>query len=186
MEIFKNCFESYEISNFGNLRKKLKNGSYKNINGSILNRSGGYKYFQLQRDGKRINYLFHYLVALHFIGERPDGMVIDHINRNSLDNSVKNLRYCSQKENTHNCHKYRNDIEETDLRLRLNILAFERRRKNGEVKGVKRAKGLGCIFQKKNGSWNSIITINKIRYYKTFKTKEEGELFLQEIRNKTK
>ena len=178
MEIFKNCFENYEISNFGNVRRKLKNGSYRNINGSILNRGTGYKYFQIQRDGKRINYLFHHLVALHFIGERPDGMVIDHINRDSLDNSVKNLRYCSQKENIHNCHRYRNDIEETDLRLRKNILSVERDRKNGRFKGVRRKKGTGQLYQRKNGSWRAVIIINKIRYDKTFKTKEEAESFL--------
>lgn len=75
-------------------------GGYKDVKGSILH--GGYKYFQIQRDKKRINKLFHHLVAEYFIGLRPDGLVIDHIDRNKLNNSVTNLRYVTQKENCNN------------------------------------------------------------------------------------
>ena len=111
MEEYKNCFEDYEISNFGNLRKKLKTGDYKNINGYILKTGGGYKYFQISRNKKRINHLFHHLVAKAFIGERPEGLVIDHIDRNCLNNNVDNLRYITQKENTHNNDNYKSHIE---------------------------------------------------------------------------
>ena len=100
MEEFKVVFENYEVSNFGNLRKKLKNGKYKEIKGSILNR--GYKYFQTNRDNKRTNYLVHHLVAKAFLGDRPEGKVIDHIDRNPLNNNVSNLRYISQFENCYN------------------------------------------------------------------------------------
>lgn len=110
-EEYKNCFEDYEISNLGNLRKKLKNGNYKNVNGSILKTGGGYKYFQVNRDKKRINHLFHHLVAKAFIGDRPEGLVIDHIDRNSLNNNVSNLRYITQKENTHNTDNFKSHIE---------------------------------------------------------------------------
>jgi hypothetical protein len=140
MEIYKNCFDNYEISNFGNVRRKLLCGGYKNIVGSLLNSGDGYKYFQVQREGKRINFLFHHLVAKHFIGERPDGMVIDHIDRNSLNNHIDNLRYCSQKENTQNSKKYRDDIIETDPIIRRNILSRERDRKNGRVRGIRKTK----------------------------------------------
>lgn len=100
MEEFKNYIENYEVSNFGNVRRKMINGDYKIINGSITNR--GYKYFQLIREGKRINYLFHIIVAKLFIGERPENLVIDHIDRNKLNNNVINLRYITQKENSYN------------------------------------------------------------------------------------
>ena len=120
-ELWKNCFEDYEISNFGNCRKKLLTGNYININGSILN--CGYKYFQVQRNGKRINKLFHHLVAEQFLGKRPDNLVIDHIDRNKLNNNVTNLRYVTQKENMQNTHLYRHDIEEKDKHKRHRILS---------------------------------------------------------------
>ena len=47
MEEWKKCYDMYEISNFGNVRRRLINGGYKEINCSITNR--GYKYFQLNR-----------------------------------------------------------------------------------------------------------------------------------------
>jgi len=110
MEEFKVVFENYEVSNFGNLRKKLKNGKYKEIKGSILNTGGGYRYFQTNRENKRTNYLVHHLVAKAFLGDRPEGKVIDHINRNPLNNNVSNLRYISQLENMRNTHKYKEEI----------------------------------------------------------------------------
>lgn len=119
-----NCIEGedYEISNFGNCRRKMKNGTYKIIGGSILTCGTGYKYFQMKRDGKRINYLFHHLVAKCFIGERPDGLVVDHVDRNSLNNNVINLRYVTQKENCKNTDKYITDIEEDDVIIRHKIV----------------------------------------------------------------
>ena len=61
MEIWKKCkcVESdskYEISNFGNCRRKLLNGNYKVVKGSLLNR-GPYRYFQVLRNKKK-NKLF--------------------------------------------------------------------------------------------------------------------------------
>ena len=107
-EEYKICFENYEISNLGNCRKKLINtGNYIEIKGSIMNR--GYKYFQVQRDGKRINKLFHHLVAKCFISERPNNLVIDHIDRNKLNNNVSNLRYITQEENMRNTDNYMSD-----------------------------------------------------------------------------
>ena len=178
-EEYRNCFERYEVSNLGNIRRKqLGVGGYTNIKGSISNAGGGYKYFQLQREGKRINHLFHHLVAKYFIGDRPEGLVIDHIDRNSMNNRLENLRYCTQQENLHNTCKYRSDITETDLRLRKNILSRESNRRNGKVKGIRRPKGTGYLQQTENGNWRCIITINKIKHDKTFKTKEECDAYL--------
>lgn len=173
-EEWKKCFEEYEISNLGNCR--LKN---KPINGSIMNR--GYRYFQIKRGGKRTNFLFHTLVAQCFIGERPNEFDIDHINRNKLDNRLENLRYVSHKENMKNQDRYRDDILETDLVIRRRIISKERDRRTGRVKGdVKREKGTGQLYQRNvNGSWRGIIIINKIKYEKSFKNKEDAELFLK-------
>ena len=112
MEEYKICVEDYEISNIGNVRRKQKNGIYKMINGSIQNR--GYRYFQLSRNGKRINYLIHHLVAKHFIGDRPDKYDIDHIDRDKLNNNVNNLRYVSHRDNMCNIDRFIEEIPKDD------------------------------------------------------------------------
>lgn len=122
MEDWKTCIENYEISNKGNIRRKLIGGGYTNIKGSIVNR--GYKYFQLNRNGKRINYLVHQEVARLFIGERPDGLVVDHIDRDKLNNDVSNLRYITQKENTFNNDRVKSHIPQ-DTHNRQSIVQKE-------------------------------------------------------------
>ncbi len=129
MEEWKSCFENYEISNFGNCRRKLNGGGFKEVNGSIQNR--GYRYFQINRDGKRTNLLFHHLVAEQFIGERPNGLVIDHIDQNKLNNNVSNLRYITQTENMRNTKKYINEIEETD-NIKRRYLVFKKYREENK------------------------------------------------------
>jgi len=150
-------YEKYEISNFGNLRngEKIIKGC---INGS------GYRFFHLKRNNKNKNYRFHCLVAKAFIGERPEGLVIDHINRNKLDNRVENLRYITQKQNSINSSKYRIDVE---------------RDENGRIirnKGINRRNGSLHILS--SGTWNVRIMRENIKYTKTFKSKEEAEEYL--------
>lgn len=119
-EIYKAYFNDYEVSSIGNVRRKLINGSYKELKCSIQNI--GYKYFQQMKDGKRINHLVHHIVAKLFIGERPENQVIDHIDRNKLNNKVNNLKYCSQADNVKNCDKYKMEIEDQDPKKRKKLI----------------------------------------------------------------
>lgn len=172
MEEWKICFENYEISNFGNCRK-----GDKIINGCIQNR--GYRYFQVQRDNKRINLLFHHLVAKCFIGERPKKLVIDHIDQNKLNNNVDNLRYITQEENLKNTCKYRVDIETTDKKERQKIFQKEHRINSGKCRGIKKPKGEGSIIRRFN-KWRAQIGINKVNYRKDCDTEAEAIQFIND------
>lgn len=174
MEEWKIAIKDYEVSNKGNVRR-----ADKIINCSIIN--CGYKYFQLVEKGKRINHFVHHLVAKCFIGERPDGLVIDHIDQNKLNNNVENLRYVTQQVNTTNSKHYRDDIVADTQKERRNIMAREYAIKSGKNQQIIRPRGTGTLVQNEYGNWRCVLTKNKQKVYdKTFKTKEEAEKFMQE------
>ena len=131
MEEWRPAFECYEISSYGNLRRRMRTNEYREVQGSIIG-STGYRYFQLQRDGKRLNFFFHQLVAAAFLGIRPEGHVIDHIDRNKLNNAVANLRYCTPRENCKNTSRYLAHIEEDDPEKRRKLVKKEWHNKNRE------------------------------------------------------
>lgn len=53
-------------------------------------------------DGKRLHVLIHQVVAECWIGKKPKGYEVDHIDRNSLNNHFSNLRYVTHKKNMQN------------------------------------------------------------------------------------
>ena len=57
------------------------------------------------RRGNR-TYRVHQLVAAAFIGKKPNGCVIDHIDRNKINNHFSNLRYVSQSVNGRNSARH--------------------------------------------------------------------------------
>lgn len=50
----------------------------------------------------------HRILYAKYIGEIPSKYVVDHINRDRLDNRLENLRVCSQRENSYNTSKRNN------------------------------------------------------------------------------
>lgn len=54
------------------------------------------------KDGKRAKVYLH-----RFITNPPEGMVVDHINGDGLDNRKENLRICTTSENQRNSHLHR-------------------------------------------------------------------------------
>jgi len=89
--------EFYEVSTFGNVRRKGGN----KIRASAPN-SRGYIAVDMSASGKRKTMVVHRLVALTFI-ENPHGRnQVDHIDRNKTNNNVSNLRWVTGAENQAN------------------------------------------------------------------------------------
>jgi len=59
--------------------------------------NNGYGYLITKLNGKLV--LVHTIIALCYLGKKPDDKVIDHINTIRNDNRVENLQYISQSEN---------------------------------------------------------------------------------------
>lgn len=83
--------------------------------------------------------LVHKLIAMAFLGDKPAGFQIDHINRNSCDNRLENLRYVTPHDNLINRSIHDTSISMTDrYRTKRNgkyvvLLNSERRRARNEI-----------------------------------------------------
>lgn len=125
-EIWKPCGEAnrtlYEVSNFG----RVKGISKYTKKERLLKGNPNQKGYLLVRFGCKY-VTIHTLVAYAFIGGRPNGYQIDHINRLKSDNKYDNLRYVSPCENMKNRDDYRHDCLEEDKRRRKTMLQKMRR-----------------------------------------------------------
>jgi hypothetical protein len=129
MEKWKQYVESsnkryYFVSDMGNVKSISKvNKKKKPVKGSTT--STGYLAVMISRKIIKI----HKMVAYCFIGERPEKLQIDHIDRNKLNNRLDNLRYCTAKENQRNKDCYRIDILTQDQKERDKIIRKEGQKK---------------------------------------------------------
>lgn len=85
-------YPGYEISNFGHVR----NGKQYI---TVHRNNSGYYRVALCKHSEKEYFFIHHLVAEYFIGPRPDGKVVMHIDSNRMNNYVSNLRYGTQSEN---------------------------------------------------------------------------------------
>ena len=97
-------FPNYMVSSHGrvmNIRtfRVLKPG---------MDGSTGYLFVNLCKDGEVSNKRIHRLVAEAFILNLTNLPCVDHKNRNSLNNHLSNLRWCTKNENQHNRSKNKN------------------------------------------------------------------------------
>ncbi len=96
----------------------------------------GYESLTLRLNEVRKDYSIHVLVAEHFIGPRPDGFQVNHIDGNKINNNVTNLEYVTQSENMKHafrlglqCNKGENHSQ--SKLTELDIIKIRRMRKMG-------------------------------------------------------
>jgi hypothetical protein len=98
---------SYEVSDQGRVRSidrtiVCKNGVVKPIKGRVLSPGvrGGYAQVNLARDAKDHKmHDIHWLVLAAFVGPRPEGQWVRHLNDNPIDNWLDNLEYGTPAQN---------------------------------------------------------------------------------------
>jgi len=159
--------EFVDIEGYEGIYKINRNGDVWTCrNGRVLKPeiTRGYKRVVLCKDGKRKHYLIHRLIMIHFI-PNPDNLpCVDHINRNSQDNRIENLRWSSIRDN---------NINKQSVEKRKGcILTISYTLKNGTIKTYYQ---LQYKLQGEYGKQN--------RKAKSFKTREEAEAFRNEIYN---
>ena len=76
----------------------FKDGGYQM---KVSRNSNGYLKVMLCNNGKSKNFYIHSLVLMTFVGPRPDGMQIRHLDGNPQNNHVSNLRYGTASENAY-------------------------------------------------------------------------------------
>ena len=88
----------YEISEDGRIFRNVKSKKvYKQFK-----TYRGYWVISISIKGEKIYRTVHSLVAECWLGDKPDGYEIDHIDRNPDNNNYRNLRYVTHSENNLN------------------------------------------------------------------------------------
>lgn len=112
--------------------------------------------WHVSRSGSGIDYAGHTkkihggVILLHrYLLDAPDGMFVDHINGDTLDNRKSNLRICTHKENLRNQRTPKNN--------------------NSGFKGV--------MWYKRISKWRAYIRVDKVQFHLGyFETKEDAAL----------
>lgn len=90
--------ETYLVSDSGDIRSLPRNTT----RGGLLKQkisTRGYPAVALVQNGKQATHEVHRLVALAFLGPRPRGMEVRHLNGDPLDGRLVNLAYGTRSEN---------------------------------------------------------------------------------------
>lgn len=94
----------YQVSNYAHIRtlphRDWRNRSHPGLSRKTKVNPGGYVLVTLSKNGKMRTHRVHSLVAAAFIGARPEGYEVNHLDGNKLNNCPSNLEYCTPSQNT--------------------------------------------------------------------------------------
>lgn len=92
----------YEISEDGRFLRNIKSKKYLKISLDMHHSKTGYYAITVNYKGKNVRRMIHRMVAECWLGPCPEGMQVDHIDRNSHNNHYSNLRYVTHSEQMKN------------------------------------------------------------------------------------
>jgi len=103
-ELWASFCDHYDVSSLGRVRRRDSGRAIK------LQVNRRYLYATVRLHGKIKSFRVHCLVAASFIGIRPDGAHVNHIDGNKLNNRASNLEYVTPRENCE--HSWRMGLSE--------------------------------------------------------------------------
>jgi len=176
MELWKiiKDFTNYEISNYGNVRRKkctikYSNGMITEYKQKTLKQETiniKYKRVTFSENNIQKRYMVHRLVALYFIPNLQNKPCVNHKNGNGLNNHVTNLEWCTHSENEKHSYNILGKINPNRKLLKHDLLDI----KNNCVKGSFRKKpfikgNVNIFINKYNVTKNVILNVINNKYY---------------------
>lgn len=150
-------WSGYKISTFGRVMSYKKYDYGKLLSQATYKKRGGYKYIALGNSTMKTQkkYKIHRLVGEAFI-PNPDNLPqIDHIDRNTANNNISNLRWVTARENMCNTSFYRTDITETDPKKRKRQTDSEYRKRKEDSGKYECECGSRCRHTNKSNHFKS-------------------------------
>lgn len=162
----------YEVSNYGNVKRKTVNVLYSNgieclHKGRVLKQelAKGYKRVTLSKQGKSKRFLVHRLVALHFIENNEKVKCVNHIDGNKVNNNIKNLEWVTYSQNEKHSYKVLGKVNQNRKLTYEAILDIKKNCIKG-TKGWNGIKGNVKHYSKKyNVNFSTILNLINNKTY---------------------
>jgi len=111
----------YQISNLGRVKSFLRTNFIK----PVITHRGYYSVCIRKRNGKKINYVIHRLVALAFIPNPENKPEVNHKDSNKLNNHYSNLEWMTKRENINHFYNNTDKFHSRNGILKLDALTGE-------------------------------------------------------------